>query len=82
MTGQSDEPMFPLPDMDYDLREGKASLGPLPTKKRLYQCPGCWSHDELPRVTNDAYIECSCGERMTLIDLRERREQPLNEDAH
>lgn len=50
--------------------------------RRLYQCPGCWSFDVLPRVGDGAYMECGCGEQMTLIDLRERREQPLNEDAY
>lgn len=50
--------------------------------KRLYQCPGCWSYGCYPRPPEGAWRECDCGERMTLIDLRERREQPLNEDAH
>lgn len=56
--------------------------GPLDLPERLYQCPGCWSYDQLLWVTGEAYIQCNCGERMTLIDLRCRREQPLNEDAH
>ena len=43
----------------------------------LYQCPGCWSYGlwAIPvgggrSKTDEGWIECECGERMTRIDLR------------
>ena len=42
---------------------------------RPYQCPGCWSYGMF-RVPVDGWIECDCGEAMTLIDLRSRHEVP------
>lgn len=51
--------------------------------KLLYQCPGCWNYDEIQWLSPlRGTVECRCGERMTLIDLRARREQSLTEDAH
>jgi hypothetical protein len=46
---------------------------------RLFQCPGCWAYG-LHLAPKDGWIECDCGERRTLIDLRERTTRPLNED--
>ncbi len=40
------------------------------TPPRVFQCPGCWSFG-LYR-SEPGSLECSCGERMTLIDLRAR----------
>jgi hypothetical protein len=47
--------------------------------QRLFQCPGCWMH-LVTGKPDSGWVECDCGERMTLIDLRERRSRPLNED--
>ena len=38
--------------------------------ERLFQCPGCWSYYTHPGKAGS--VECECGERATLIDLRAR----------
>jgi hypothetical protein len=35
----------------------------------LHQCPGCYSTG-LHTVPEGGWIECECGERRTLVDLR------------
>lgn len=38
-------------------------------RKVVYQCPGCWSVSHLLQIVG--VYECECGERLTLIDLRD-----------
>jgi hypothetical protein len=65
-----------------DLRQSvRPAARPIRLPMRLYQCPGCFSYGPSSRPEG-GWIECECGERMTLIDLRERRDQPLTEDAY
>jgi hypothetical protein len=35
------------------------------------QCPGCWSADLVEDPRPEGYIECDCGEKWTVIDLRD-----------
>jgi hypothetical protein len=40
--------------------------------RRLYQCPGCWAYDLITWLSPlRGDVECSCGERMTCVDLRD-----------
>jgi hypothetical protein len=36
--------------------------------KRWFQCPGCWSVNLC--VVEGDWLECDCGEKLTMIDLR------------
>jgi hypothetical protein len=45
---------------------------------RLFQCPGCWSYCLYPGTAGS--VECGCGERMTLIDLRERMDSLTDDE--
>jgi hypothetical protein len=49
--------------------------------KLLMQCPGCWSVSE-NEPKEGAYFECGCGEKLTVIDLRDdgSGDAPLNVD--
>lgn len=35
------------------------------------QCPGCWQADLYPVPDEDHYQQCQCGEKLTVIDLRD-----------
>lgn len=35
----------------------------------MHQCPGCWSAG-FHEPPEDGWIECDCGEKMDVIDLR------------
>lgn len=63
-------------------RRGEKPRKVVPTEypRMLYQCPGCWSYGIWPKIPGG--YECDCGERLTLIDLRARREQSLTQDAY
>lgn len=37
---------------------------------RVYQCPGCWSYGLYEDPAEGAYYECECGEKLSMIDLR------------
>jgi len=52
------------PDTEGPTREGRARL-------RLAQCPGCWSTTTVNLFVAPDW-ECECGERLTVIDLREQ----------
>lgn len=41
-------------------------------KALLHQCPGCWAVGYY-FIPKDGWIECNCGEQMTLVDLRAKQ---------
>lgn len=40
-------------------------------QKLWMQCPGCWSADFVEDPRPEGYVECDCGEKWTVIDLRD-----------
>jgi hypothetical protein len=44
-----------------------------PTRRKLWmQCPGCFSAELAEDMRPEGWQECECGERLTVIDLRDR----------